>query len=87
MQATKQTKQNTKGPTLVTRDVNIAELIFKYPELVELFGAFGLHCATCFASAFDTIEEGARLHGMSDEEIDEMIEEANKVIKGENVNW
>ena len=66
---------------------NVAETVFKYPEVVEVFAAFGLHCASCFASQFDTIEGGAKLHGMIDEEIDEMIEEANKVINNETEDY
>ncbi len=64
----------------ITKKSNIADLIFAYPELQETFMAFGLHCATCFASQFDTIEDGARIHGMMNEEIEEMIEELKKVV-------
>ena len=30
---------------------------------------------------FDSIEDGAKVHGMSDEEIDEMVERINEVIE------
>jgi len=65
---------------IVTRKTNIAELIANHPDAAEVFLAFGLNCVGCFASHFDTIEEGAKVHQMIDEEIDEMIEELNMVV-------
>ncbi|PJA40292.1 disulfide oxidoreductase [candidate division WWE3 bacterium CG_4_9_14_3_um_filter_34_6] len=65
----------------ITKESNIAEIVNEHPEVVEVLTAFGLHCVGCFASAFDTIGEGAQIHGMIDEEIDEMIKEANKVLR------
>lgn len=65
---------------LITRDSNIADIVFKYPEVAEVLNSFGLHCIGCFASAFDTVGQGAEIHGMSDDEIDEMLMEANDVL-------
>ncbi|PIR42902.1 disulfide oxidoreductase [candidate division WWE3 bacterium CG_4_9_14_0_2_um_filter_35_11] len=67
----------------ITKDTNIAELVNLYPKAIEVFTAFGLHCVGCFASAFDTIGEGAQIHGMIDEEIKEMLEEVNVVLNNE----
>lgn len=83
MQSKKDKSTKEKQKIRLDKKANVAETVFKYPEVVEVFAAFGLHCASCFASQFDTIEQGAKLHGMVDEEIDEMIEEAEKVINGE----
>jgi len=65
----------------VTKDSNIAEIVFKYPQVADVLMAFGLHCVGCFASAFDTIEQGAAIHEMDQEEIEELIDEINKVIE------
>lgn len=65
---------------IITRKTNIADLIANHPEAADILMAFGLHCVGCFASHFDTIEEGANVHQMLDEEIDEMIEELNAVV-------
>ena len=64
----------------ITRKTNIAKLISEYPDTADVLLAFGLHCVGCFASQFDTIEEGAKVHQMLDEEIDEMIDELNAVV-------
>lgn len=78
--STEKTKQNI---VKITKDANLGEVVFKYPEVVEVLTDYGLHCVGCFASSFDTIEMGAKVHGMSDEEISEMLERVNEVIEFE----
>ncbi len=70
-----------KGKVLLSKDSNLADLVFKYPEAEEVLLDYGLHCAGCIASGFDTIEMGAKVHGMSDKEIEEMMERVKEVIK------
>jgi len=72
-----------KKKVYAKRDTNIGKLIQEYPKAAEIMTAYGLHCAGCFASNFDTIEEGAKIHGIPDDEIDEMIDEINTVLNEE----
>lgn len=66
----------------IDRKMNLGELVQLYPELVPvLLKDYGLHCAGCFAASFDTLEEGARVHGYGDEEIDKMVKRMNKLVK------
>ena len=65
----------------ITRDMNLGEVVFKYPEAAEVLTDYGLSCVGCFASSFDTIEQGAKIHQLSDEELEEMIERINEVIQ------
>lgn len=67
----------------ITKETNIAEIVFTNPEVAEVMLGYGLHCVGCFASQFDTIEDGAKIHGMTEDEVDEMIEEINLVLSGE----
>lgn len=64
----------TQNKAKIKKEMNLADVVFKYPEVAELLMDYGLHCATCIASGFDTIEMGSKVHGMTDEEIDEMVE-------------
>lgn len=64
----------------ITKDMNLGEVVFKYPQTAEVIMDYGLHCVGCFASGFDTIEDGAKIHGMSDEEVKEMITRINEVV-------
>ncbi len=70
----------SKKEVKITKDANIADLVFRYPESADVLLSFGLHCVGCFANAFDTIEQGAQIHGMSEEEVDELVSEINQVI-------
>ena len=67
----------------ITKDMNLGEVIFKYPEVAEVFTDYGLHCVGCFAASFDTIEMGAKIHQLSDEEVTEMVKRVNEVIENQ----
>jgi hybrid cluster-associated redox disulfide protein len=64
----------------ITKEMNLGEVVFKYPEAAEVLTDYGLSCVGCFASSFDTIEQGAKIHELSDEELDEMLERINEVV-------
>lgn len=81
MKKVKSNKKSNKKEINITKSSNLAEVIYEYPRTAEVLNAFGLHCVGCFASAYDTIEEGAKVHGLSDEEIEKMVEKVNEVIK------
>lgn len=64
----------------VTKDTNLGELVKSYPQAGPLLLEYGLHCVGCFANTYDSIEMGARVHGMTDEEVEEMIGRVNDLI-------
>lgn len=75
---TQQSKKTEK--ILIRKDMNLAEVVFKWPVAAEVLLDYGLHCVGCVANSFDTIEMGAKVHGMSDEEIQEMLDRLNEVV-------
>jgi len=82
MQSKKQKK--LKQPA-ITADINIAELAAKYPQVIEtLIVEYGFHCIGCFVSEFETLVEGARVHGIEDEDFSELLEGLNKLILDES---
>jgi len=64
----------------INKETNIAELVAKYPETAKVFMDYGLHCVGCMASQFDTIEAGAKVHGMDDATIKELVKDLNESI-------
>lgn len=57
----------------------------KHPELMEtLMFKYGLHCFGCMAASFETLEEGAKAHGMTEKEIEKMVEKLNQISKIKN---
>jgi len=69
----------------ITKDMLIAEVVDLYPDVAELFLQYGLACVGCMISEYETIEEGARSHGMDDETLELLLRDANELISDEDV--
>jgi len=69
--------------TKISKKVKLSELIEKHPQTIEILINRGLHCFGCALAAFETLEDGARAHGMNDQEIERLIEEINQVLEQE----
>ncbi|MBE0522658.1 MAG: DUF1858 domain-containing protein [Candidatus Methanoperedenaceae archaeon] len=61
----------------ITKDMKIEEVVTEYPESMMVFMKHGLHCVGCHVSAFESIEEGATVHGIN---VDALVEDLNKVV-------
>lgn len=69
-----------KDVYLLSRKDNITDIIEKSPRATELLTEYGINCVNCILKQFETLEIGAQLHGMSEEEIDKMVEEINQEL-------
>ena len=48
----------------ITGDMNIKEVIDKYPETVGVFTKYNMGCIGCIASSFEKIEDIEGIHGV-----------------------
>lgn len=64
--------------TLIAPDANIRELVAALPVAAEVLQAFGLGCSGCGVSTSETIEQGARAHGLRVEPIVRALELARQ---------
>src|SRR3989344_3283662 len=64
----------------IKEDMIINEIVTKYPDVVELLQSYGLHCFGCHVNLYESIGMGARGHGIPDETIKTMIDEANEYL-------
>jgi hybrid cluster-associated redox disulfide protein len=71
----------TENKQPISRDTALRELVEKFPEAAMLMASRGLHCLGCHMAALETIEQGCQAHGMSDKEIDELVDEMNHAVK------
>jgi len=69
----------------IKKDTLISEIVKKSPQATELLKDYGLSCASCFFNQFENLEQGAKLHGMTDREIDVMVKQINNLLKKEKV--
>jgi hybrid cluster-associated redox disulfide protein len=64
---------------LIKKDSKINEIIQSYPHTINLFRELNMSCSSCFAVQFDTLENGALMHGM---EVNTLISQVQKHIQG-----
>lgn len=62
---------------IIKNDTKINEIISAYPEAVKFFADLNMSCGQCFAVNFDTIENGALMHGM---DVNKLIDQLNKYL-------
>ncbi|MBR2774824.1 MAG: DUF1858 domain-containing protein [Selenomonadaceae bacterium] len=62
----------------ITKDMNIIEVVQRYPDTMMVFMYAGMGCFGCHAAQFETIEEGALAHGI---DVDKLIEALNEVVE------
>jgi len=61
----------------ISKEMTFGELMQKHPRAVPVLGKYGLHCIGCHIAVVETIEQGARAHGLNDQELGEMIQDLN----------
>ena len=63
--------------TIISRETLIGDLVNGHPELIDTLLSFGVHCLGCDANMYESLEDGFRSHGMSEEEIDSAVQKLN----------
>ena len=70
-----------KKQTKITKDMLILDIVEKNTDLAEvLTEEYGFHCVGCMAASMETLEQGALVHGMTEDQIDKMVEDLNKKL-------
>jgi hybrid cluster-associated redox disulfide protein len=66
----------------IKKEMKFTEIIKKNPDAVEILFREGMHCIGCGMAGFETLEQGALMHGLDP---DKLVEEINKtaIIKKE----
>jgi hybrid cluster-associated redox disulfide protein len=67
----------------VKKEDKIGKLIRNFPQTIAVFNDFELFCVGCPASENETIEEGVKAHGKTEEELNELVEKINELLKKE----
>lgn len=62
----------------IKKDMSIMEIVSKYPDTADVFMNHGLHCIGCAAASFETLEDGAKAHGI---DINKLLKDLNKVAE------
>ena len=62
----------------ITKDMNIIEVVQKYPDTIGVFMYAGMGCFGCHVAQFETIEQGATAHGI---DVDALVDALNEVVE------
>ena len=58
----------------ITKDMTISEILAKKPEAGEILAKHGFHCVGCPMSQMETLEIGAKAHGV---DVKKLLKELN----------
>ena len=64
----------------INKDMTFGELMQSFPQTVQILAGFGLHCIGCHLAVTETIEQGARAHGLNEIQIGQMIDKLNNAV-------
>jgi hybrid cluster-associated redox disulfide protein len=62
----------------ITEDMNIKEVIDKYPETVGVFAKYNMGCIGCIAASFEKIKDIAGVHGV---DVKSFVNDLNSAVK------
>ncbi|MFA6214881.1 MAG: DUF1858 domain-containing protein [Candidatus Micrarchaeia archaeon] len=68
---------------VISRTSPIGELVMNHPVAAAVLLERGFHCIGCGLSAYETLEQGAAVHGMDDAEIDALVSDLKDAVKNE----
>ncbi|GAW93683.1 DUF1858 domain-containing protein [Calderihabitans maritimus] len=62
----------------ITKDMSITEVVSKYPQTARVFMEHGMGCLGCAAAQFESIAQGAAVHGI---DVDALVADLNKMVE------
>ncbi|MEM4703261.1 MAG: DUF1858 domain-containing protein [Candidatus Pacearchaeota archaeon] len=74
---TKKSKKKEKK-IRITKKMYFYQVLSQYPETVDVFLKYNMHCVGCSVGRYETIEQGALAHGLDP---DKLVKELNEKLK------
>lgn len=65
----------------ISKEKTFGEILKICPESSYILMNYGLHCIGCHIAIVETLEQGCRAHGLSEEQIEEIVDKINNLIK------
>ncbi len=62
--------------TLITREMPISQIVRDYPETRTVLMDYGMPCPDCMGALVGSLQDGARMHGVSLEKLMADLNEA-----------
>ncbi|MDP7457673.1 MAG: iron-sulfur cluster assembly accessory protein, partial [Candidatus Woesearchaeota archaeon] len=74
-------KTEVENNPKITKDMTIGVAVEKYPAIVDPLMELGVHCVGCGAAYMETLEQGLKGHGMSDDQVKDAMVKLNDAVK------
>ena len=65
----------------INKKMTLGEILNKSPSSAIVMMKYGLHSIGCHVVSWESLENGAKAHGLSSKQIDNMVDEINALIK------
>ena len=65
----------------IHRGMRVEEMLRLLPSAEQLLARYGLSCADCALHSFETLEEGCRLHGFEESDIEDLVTDLNAMLQ------
>ena len=62
---------------MIDKNMSVEDTVKRYPGTTLVFERYGLGCAGCRAALFESIDEGAKIHGI---DVDALLADLKAVI-------
>lgn len=62
---------------MITKDMTLMQVLQLYPKTSEVFKKYGMMCMECMGASEETIENGAKMHGI---DLLKLINELQQVV-------
>lgn len=73
---------------MISREMTIEEILTRFPQksqkLAQCMTRHGLHCSSCSAATWETLEAGVFGHGMGESELESLILDLNRILEEES---
>ena len=69
-----------KEAAIFTKDMSILEAVQADPRARDVFAAYGMGCTGCMGVSMETIEDGAKMHGIDPQAV---LADLNKLLPQE----
>ena len=67
----------TKEMAIFTKEMSLMEALQADPRARDVFAAYGMGCVGCMGVSMESVEDGARMHGIDP---DTVVAELNRLV-------
>ncbi len=78
-------EQNATNSLSIHKHMRVADILTLLPHAEPVVAQYGLHCFNCSANAYETLDEGCKTHGFTDQDIDDLVNDLNELFKDQSV--